>query len=259
MGGRGVSAEGALQGQTVVVTGASSGIGQATARMLASEGAALVLAARRTDRLDELKAEIEGAGGQALAVETDVTDRSACERLVAATLDAFGRLDVLINNAGVMPLSLVKNARVDEWQQMVEVNVNGVLYCTAAALPHMTEHKRGHIINVSSVAGRRVFMGGAVYCATKHAVTAFSEGLRQELGPHYGIRVTCIEPGAVKTELFRAIADEEFVEASKAAGTMRGVTPLLAEDIAEAIRYAVSAPPHATVHEVLVMPTNQTL
>jgi NADP-dependent 3-hydroxy acid dehydrogenase YdfG len=242
----------ALQDLSVIVTGASSGIGEATARLLAQHGARVVLAARRADRLESLKDEIEEAGGTALVVETDVTDRTQCEALIAQTVEAFGRLDVLVNNAGVMPLSMVKNARVDEWQQMVDVNINGVLYCTAAALPHFTEQKSGHIVNVSSVAGRRVFTGGAVYCATKFAVTAFSEGLRMELGPEYGIRVTCVEPGAVATELPHAIQDQDFIEASTF-----DATPLESEDIAEAIRYALTAPARATVNEVMVMPTNQ--
>lgn len=241
-----------LENKVVIVTGASSGIGEATALLLAQEGAAVALAARRTDRLETLKAEIEANGGRALVVETDVTDRAACQRLVDATLDAFGRLDVLVNNAGVMPLSFVKNVRVEEWEQMVNVNINGVLYCTAAALPHFVEQEGGHIVNVSSVAGRRLFPGGAVYCATKFAVTAFSEGLRQELGPRYGIRVTCIEPGAVATELPQAISDEEFKEKMSF-----DITPLESEDIAESIRYALSAPQRATVHEILVMPTEQ--
>lgn len=242
----------ALQNQTVIVTGASSGIGEATARLLAKEGARVVLAARRADRLAALRDEIEGEGGTALVVETDVTDREQCEALVAKTVEAFGGVDVLVNNAGVMPLSMVKNVRMEEWQRMVEVNVNGVLYCTGAVLPHFTEQKSGHIVNVSSVAGRKVFLGGAVYCATKFAVTAFSEGLRMELGPEYGIRVTCVEPGAVATELPRAIQDQDFIEASEFEAT-----PLEAEDIAEAIRYALTAPPRATVNEVMVMPTNQ--
>jgi len=239
-----------LASTVAVVTGASSGIGAATARALAAEGASVVLAARRADRLHALADEI--GADRALVVPTDVTQRADCEALVGATLDRFGRLDVLVNNAGVMPLSFVKNARVDEWTRMVEVNVNGVLFMTAAALPHMTERKAGHIVNVSSVAGRRVFVGGAVYCATKHAVTAFSEGLRMELGPRYGIRVTSIEPGAVATELPQAIADEEFIAASRFSAT-----PLEAETVAEAVVYAVTAPAGATVHEVLLMPIDQ--
>ena len=239
-----------LDSLVAVVTGASSGIGAATARALAAEGASVVLAARRADRLHALADEI--GAERALVVPTDVTQRADCEALVGATLDRFGRLDALVNNAGVMPLSFVKNARVDEWTRMVEVNVNGVLFMTAAVLPHLTERRAGHIVNVSSVAGRRVFVGGAVYCATKHAVTAFSEGLHMELGPRYGIRVTCIEPGAVATELPQTIADEEYIAASRFSAT-----PLTAESIAEAVVYAVTAPAGATVHEVLVLPTDQ--
>ena len=244
----------ALSDQVAIVTGASSGIGAATARLLAREGAAVTLAARRLDRLHALRDEIERAGGRALVVETDVTDRGQCERMVAETLEAWGRLDVLVNNAGVMPLSLVKNLHVDEWARMVDVNVNGVLYGTAAALPAMMAQGRGHLVNVSSNAGRHVFEGGAVYCATKFAVRAFSEGLRMELGPAFGIRVTCIEPGAVTTELASHITDEDM---KKDDGRWEGVTFLTSEDIAESILYALSAPPHATVHEVLVMPTKQ--
>jgi NADP-dependent 3-hydroxy acid dehydrogenase YdfG len=247
----------ALSGRVAIVTGASSGIGEATARLLAREGAAVALAARRTDRLERLKAEIEADGGRALVVETDVARQVECDCLVRRTLVAFGRLDVLVNNAGVMPLSLVKNVRVDEWERMVDVNVKGVLFCTAAALPAMLEQGSGHVVNVSSTAGRRVFEGGAVYCATKHAVTAFSEGLRMELSPYHQIRVTCIEPGAVATELGQAIRDEEFKAKSDASGAWDGVRVLQPEDVASAILYAVAAPPHTNVHEVLVMPTDQ--
>lgn len=245
-----------LSGYTVLVTGASSGIGAATVRKLAREGATVVLAARRADRLEALQRLVEDDGGRALVVPTDVTDRAACERMVASTLDALGQLDVLVNNAGIMPLSFAKNARLDEWLDMVDVNVKGVLHATAAALPVLLERGRGHIVNVSSVAGRRVFPGGAVYCGTKHFVTAFSEGLRLELAPRHGIRVTCIEPGAVATELPQRIADEEYLEATRGAWTFRILDP---EDVAEAIHYAITAPEHVDVAEILLMPREQRL
>ena len=243
-----------LSDSVAIITGASSGIGAATARTLADAGAAVVLAARREDRLLDLKDEIEAAGGRALVVPTDVTDRAAVERLAERALDAFDRIDVLVNNAGIMPLSFVKNLHVDEWLRMVDVNVNGVLHGIAAVLPTMLEQERGHIVNVSSVAGRRVFPGGAVYCGTKHAVTAISEGLRQELTPKHGIRVTCVEPGAVATELPETITDEELQR--KSAGRW-DFKVLESEDVAAAIRYALEAPAHVDVSEVLLMPSGQ--
>ena len=242
-----------LSDTVVIVTGASSGIGAATARCLARCGAPVVLASRDTDALRTVHAAIDADGGHALTVPTDVTDRAECEALVQTTLDTFGQLDVLVNNAGVMPLSFVKNARVDEWEQMVDVNLKGVLYGTAAALPHFVAQRRGHIVNVSSTAGRRVFVGGAVYCATKHAVTAFSEGLRLELGPTYGIRVTCIEPGAVATPLAGAIADAEFQRDAPPFVA----TPIAPGTVADAILFALTAPEGATVNELMVMPTDE--
>lgn len=245
----------ALKDHVAIITGASSGIGESTARHLAADGTAVVLAARREDRLNELRDEIEADGGRALVVPTDVTDREACQHLVDKTLETYGRLDILVNNAGLMPLSLVDKVKLDEWETMVDVNVKGVLFCTAAALPHFTEHERGDIVNVSSVAGRRVFPGGAVYCATKFAVTAFSEGLRQELGPKYGIRVICIEPGAVATELTDTITDEDI---RSRFGTMK-LTPLEPNAIARAIVHAVTAPRGVTTAEMLIMPTDQAM
>ena len=166
----------------------------------------------------------------------------------------WGRVDILINNAGLMPLSFFKNNKVEEWEQMIDVNIKGVLYCTSAVIPHMLDKKSGHIVNLSSVAGRIVFAGGSVYCATKHAITAFSEGLRNELSPKYNIRVTCIEPGAVSTELLETITDEsmaKFIQASKSMETLQS------EDIANAILYAIKSPNHVNVNEILIRPTAQ--
>ena len=243
-----------IKDKVVIITGASSGIGYATALSLAKEGAKLVVGARRTDRLESLVKEIEENNGEILAQKLDVTKKSDCDDLVNTAIKKWGKVDVLVNNAGLMPLSFVKNLKVDEWDQMIDVNIKGVLYCTAAVLPHMREAKSGHIINISSVAGRIVFPAGSVYCATKHAVTAFSEGLRQELSPRNNIRVTTIEPGVVSTELTNTITDEsleKFVETSKQ------MEALKAEDIASAIIFAISAPNHVSVNEILVRPTTQ--
>ena len=243
-----------IKDKVVIITGASSGIGYATALSLAKEGAKLVVGARRTDRLERLVKEIEENNGEILSQKFDVTKKSDCDDLVNTAIKKWGKVDVLINNAGLMPLSFVKNLKVDEWDQMIDVNIKGVLYCTAAVLPHMREAKSGHIINISSVAGRIVFPAGSVYCATKHAVTAFSEGLRQELSPRNNIRVTTIEPGVVSTELTNTITDEsleKFVETSKK------MEALKAEDIASAIIFAINAPDHVSVNEILVRPTTQ--
>jgi NADP-dependent 3-hydroxy acid dehydrogenase YdfG len=243
-----------LTEQTAVITGASSGIGAATARRLAAEGAAVVLAARRADRLRDLRAAIEADGGRARVVATDVTDRAAVGRLVEQAHDAFGRVDILVNNAGIMPLSFMKHLHEDEWERMVDVNLKGVLYGVAAVLPGMMAQRRGHIVNVSSVAGRRVFPGGAVYAATKHAVRALSEGLRRELAPVFNIRVTDVQPGVVATELTGAITDEELLPQFRA---RTNFTPMQPEDIARAVHYAVTAPAHVDVAEVLIMPSAQ--
>jgi NADP-dependent 3-hydroxy acid dehydrogenase YdfG len=244
-----------LSNAAAIITGASSGIGEATARRLADEGASVVLAARREERLADLKTEIEENGGTAIVVPTDVTDRDQVQALIDETLDAFGSVDVLVNNAGLMPLSLMKNTHEDEWEQMVDVNIKGVLHGVGAALPVMMEQGHGHVVNVSSVAGRRVFPGGAVYCGTKHFVTALSEGMRNELAPDHNIRVTSIEPGAVDTELTHTITDGEILEMLESGHD--DMTPLESEDIAEAICYAVTAPERVDVEELLVMPTDQ--
>ncbi|MEP0546137.1 MAG: SDR family oxidoreductase [Rhodothermales bacterium] len=245
----------ALEGKAAIVTGASSGIGAATARALARAGASVALAARREDRLHALRDEIEADGGRALVVATDVTDRAAVQRLADRAKEAFGAIDVLVNNAGVMPLSYLKNMHVDEWLKMVDVNVNGVLHGIAAVLPTMMAQRSGFVVNVSSVAGRSLFPGGAVYCGTKFAVRAISEGMRQELTPTFGIRVTCIEPGAVATELGQGITDEELMRDT--AGLFDGVQFLEADDIARSILHTLEAPPHVDVSEVLIMPSGQ--
>jgi NADP-dependent 3-hydroxy acid dehydrogenase YdfG len=245
----------ALTDQVAVVTGASSGIGEATAHSLAHEGAAVVLAARREDRLNELKDALEADGHTALVVPTDVTKREQMQHLVDQTTEHFGRLDIFVNNAGIMPLSMMENLHEDEWEWMVDVNVKGVLYGVGAALPVMIEQGGGHFVNVSSVAGRRLFPGGAVYCGTKFFVRALSYGMRNELGPTHGIRVTSIEPGAVATELTDTITDDDVMEAI---GPLFDEMEILeSEDIAASIRYAVTAPKRTAVDEILIMPTDQ--
>ncbi|HLG36792.1 MAG TPA: SDR family oxidoreductase [Nitrososphaera sp.] len=241
-----------ISGKVAIITGASSGIGRATALALAKAGAKVAAGARRTDRLDSLEKQI--GSGEVMIQKLDVTKKSDCDSFVDAVIKKWGTVDILVNNAGLMPLSFFKNLKVDEWDQMIDVNIKGVLYCTAAAIPHMIAKKSGHIVNISSVAGRIVFPAGSVYCATKHAVAAFSEGIRQELSQRANIRVTCIEPGVVATELLNTITDkslEKFVEASKQ------MDALQAEDIANAILFAVNSPAHMNVNEILIRPTGQ--
>ena len=243
-----------IEEKVVIITGASSGIGKATALALSKAGAKVAIGARRTDRLEQLENEIKQKGGEVFSQKLDVTKKDECTTFVENVLKKWGSVDILINNAGLMPLSFIKNLKTDEWDQMIDVNIKGVLHCTAAVIPHMTEKKSGHIVNISSVAGRIVFPAGSVYCATKHAITAFSEGLRQELSPRSKIRVTCIEPGVVATELTNTITDESlqgFVENAKKMGSLQ------AEDIANAILYAVESPSHVNVNEILVRPVTQ--
>ncbi len=220
-----------IKGKVAIVTGASSGIGYATCLALSKAGARVAAGARRTDRLESLEKEIAKNGGEILIQKLDVTKKAECDSFVDAAAKKWGMVDILVNNAGLMPLSFFKSLKVDEWDRMIDVNIKGVLYCTAAAIPHMLAKKWGHIVNISSVAGRVVFPAGSVYCATKHAVTALSEGLRQEFSTRSNIRVTCIEPGVVATELTNTITDkslEKFVEATKQ------MEALHAEDIANA-------------------------
>ena len=243
-----------LKNKVAIITGASSGIGYATSLTLSKAGIRVAVGARRTERLQELEKQIIKNNGEILVQKTDVTRKSDCDSLVNTIVEKWGKVDILINNAGLMPLSYFKNGKVEEWEQMIDVNIKGVLYCTSAVVPYMLEKKSGHIINISSVAGRIVFAGGSVYCATKHAIAALSEGLRKELSPTYNIRVTCIEPGAVETELLGSITDESmtgFIQATKNMETLRS------DDIANAILYAVQAPRHVNVNEILIRPTAQ--
>ena len=242
-----------LSGRVVAVTGASSGIGEATARACARAGAAVALAARRGERIEEIAAAIAADGGRALAVQTDVGEEDQARAFVQRAHAELGRLDVLVNNAGVMLLGPIENAPTEEWRRMLHANVFGVLYCTHAALPIMREQGSGHIVNVSSVAGRVARAGSGVYNLTKFGVGAFSESLRQE-GVGIGVRVTTIEPGAVATELPGHNRPEVLEQMAK---RFAGVTPLDSEDIAGAILYAIAQPPNVSVNEVLVRPSGQ--
>jgi NADP-dependent 3-hydroxy acid dehydrogenase YdfG len=250
-----VSAMPALDGKVAIVTGASSGIGEATAEGLAREGAAVALVARRHDRLVELAERIERAGGRALPVDADVSDHGKVEALVTQTVGQLGGLHILVNNAGLMLLGPVDGADIEEWQRMIEVNLLGVLYCTREALPLIRDSGGGDIVNVSSLAGRRADMGSAVYNMTKWGVTGFSEALRQE-ALHSNIRVTTIEPGYVDTELHGQNQSPPVVEALKRLRDRSGKV-LEAEDVANAIVYVVSQPPHVHLNELMVRPTGQ--
>lgn len=241
-----------IEGKVVVITGASSGLGESTARHLGELGATVVLGARRVDRIDALARELTAKGYPALAVQTDVTDRVQVQRLVDAAIARFGRIDVMINNAGLMPHSPLERLKIDDWDRMIDVNLKGVLYGIAAALPPMQVQKSGHIINVSSVAGHKVRPGGAVYSATKHAVRALSEGLRQEVKP-YNIRTTVISPGAVDTELPNSITEPDV------AANMRKIYEVAvpADAFARAVAYAMGQPDDIDINEILFRPTKQ--
>ena len=242
-----------LSRQVVAVTGASSGIGEATAVACARAGASVSLAARRADRIEALAQRIGEEGGRAVAVETDVGEESQARAFIERTHAELGRLDVLVNNAGVMLLGPIAGAPTEEWRRMIHANVYGVLYCTHAALPLMADQGSGHIINVSSVAGRHARAGSGVYNLTKFGVGAFSEALRQE-SVAMGVRVTLIEPGAVATELGGHNRPEVLEQMAKA---FQGVTPLASEDIAEAILYAIGQPANVSVNEMLIRPSGQ--
>jgi NADP-dependent 3-hydroxy acid dehydrogenase YdfG len=254
-----MSENGVLDGTVALVTGASSGIGEATAKRLASEGAAVAVAARRVDRLEALVAEIAGAGGRAVAIESDVTDRAQAESLVATTVSELGRLDTVVNNAGVMLLGPAEAAPVEEWERMVDLNLKGLLYVAKAALPHLLAgaeegpRRVTDLVNVSSVAGRRARAGSAVYNATKHGVGAFAEALRQEVTERH-LRVSLVEPGAVLTELAGHNRPEVQEEMK---GRFGEIERLESADIADTIAYIVTRPRHVAINEILVRPTEQ--
>lgn len=248
-----------LDGTVALVTGASSGIGEATAKRLAAEGAAVAVGARRLDRLEKLVAEIADAGGTAVAIESDVTDRAQAEDLVERTVKTLGRLDTVVNNAGVMLLGPALDAPIEEWERMVDLNVKGLLYVAKAALPHLLKFADegprmvADMINVSSVAGRRARTGSAVYNATKFGVGAFSEALRQEVTERH-LRVSLVEPGAVITELSSHNRPEVLEEIK---GRFGEIERLEASDIADTIAFIVTRPRHVAINEILVRPTEQ--
>ena len=244
-----------IEDKVVAITGASSGIGEATALACAKAGAKVALAARRADRIEALAARIQADGGQAVAIETDVADEAGARAFVQGAREQLGGLHGLVNNAGVMLLGPVEGADTEQWRRMIDVNCLGLLYCTHAALPIMRDEGAGHIVNVSSVAGRVAALGSAVYNLTKWGVVGFSEGLRQE-ALHANVRVTVIEPGYVETELQGHNAGNPIVmEAMEK--TRQKIDPLEAADIADAILYALTRPQHVAINEVLIRPTKQ--
>ncbi|HVN97819.1 MAG TPA: SDR family oxidoreductase [Syntrophorhabdaceae bacterium] len=242
-----------IEGKIVVITGASSGLGEAAARYLSAQGATVVLGARRADRIKSIADELARKGGKALAVTTDVTHFDEVKRLVDTAVNAYRRIDVMINNAGLMPNSPIERLKIDDWDRMIDVNIKGVLYGIAAALPYMKKQMAGHIINVSSIAGHKIPRPGTtVYAATKHAVRALSEGLRQEVKP-YNLRTTVISPGAVDTELPESVTEADIRE------NVRKIYEIAipAESFARAVAFAISQPQDVDINEILFRPTRQ--
>jgi NADP-dependent 3-hydroxy acid dehydrogenase YdfG len=243
-----------LRGKVALVTGASSGIGEATAIALARSGARVAIAARRRDRLDGVARQMADLCTEALVLESDVTRPEDAESIVGRTVERWGRLDVLVNNAGLMLLSPIERARIEDWRRMIDLNLLGLMVATRAALPHMRRQKDGHVVNISSTAGRVANPDASVYAATKFGVGAFSEALRREVYKD-NIRVTIIEPGAVATELREHVPDPDTRE--RIDTWARSMRQLQSEDVAAAILYAVSQPPHVNVNEILLRPTDQ--
>jgi NADP-dependent 3-hydroxy acid dehydrogenase YdfG len=241
-----------ISGKVVVITGASSGLGEITARHLAARGASVVLGARRKENLDSIVSDITAKGGKAVAFATDVSVPAQVNALIQGALDSFGRIDVLVNNAGFMAIAPMAQGHTDEWERMIDINVKGVLYGIAAALPHMQRQNSGHIINIASVAGIKVFApGGTVYSGTKYAVRAITEGLRMEVGGN--IRTTIISPGAVDSELKHGSSDEASSKAVK--DFYQHAIP--SDSVARAIAYAIEQPAEVEINEVVLRPTVQ--
>ena len=244
-----------IEGKVVVITGASSGLGEATARHLSAQGASVVLGARRVDRLQLLANELTSRGGKALAVATDVTHCDQVKRLVDAAVQTYGRVDVMINNAGIMPRAPLERLTIEDWNRTIDINIKGVLYGIAAALPHMKHQKAGHMIFFSSVAGHKVGPDFAVYAASKFAVRVLAEGLRQEVKP-YNIRTTVISPGAVATELPNSVTEPDMAEGIH---KYYDEFAIPAESFAQAVSFAMSQPDEVDVNEILFRPTRQML
>jgi NADP-dependent 3-hydroxy acid dehydrogenase YdfG len=242
-----------IQGKVVVITGASSGVGESTARLLAGNGAKVVLGARRKDRIDAVVKDITAKGGSALGFKSDVTKRGDVEALVKGAIDKHGRIDVIVNNSGIMPIAPMAAIKVEEWDRMIDVNIKGLLYGVAAVLPIMQKQKQGHIINIASVAGIKVFApGGTVYSATKFAVRAVTEGLRMEHKAD-NIRCTIISPGAVATELPESSSEEATRKNLREFYKMA----IPADAIARAIAYAIEQPAEVEIDEFVIRPTAQ--
>ena len=244
-----------IKGKVVVITGASSGMGEAAAKHLSALGATVVLGARRVDRIEKLAKEIQDKGGKTLAIAMDVTQREQVKKVVESAVQQFGRVDVILNNAGVMPLSPMDRLNVEEWDKMIDVNIKGVLNGIASVLPYMKAQKSGQIINTSSVAGHKVFNGSAVYSATKYAVRALTEGLRMEVKP-YGIRTTIVCPGAVKTELLEHITDVDVRQANE---DYVGAVGISSDSFARVVAFAISQPEDVDINEIIFRPTSQEL
>ncbi|MCI1680293.1 MAG: SDR family oxidoreductase [Ewingella americana] len=242
-----------IKDKVIVITGASSGLGLAAARRLAQQGACLVLGARRIERLQQLADELNGEGHRAIAVEADVTRLDDVKRLVDSAVQTFGRVDVMVNNAGLMPISALERLKIEDWERTIDVNIKGVLYGIAAALPHMQRQMSGHFVNVASVAGHKIMPNGTVYSASKFAVRALSEGLRQEVKP-WNIRTTILSPGAVDTELPASITEADVAKG------MQGFyqsTAISADSFARAIIFAIEQPEDMDVNEIVFRPTRQ--